>query len=111
MTEVIGGKQLAVLQAIFRLSSNAYGVSIGSMLASDGQPTSLPQIYLALDRLVEKGFAEARMGEPTAERGGRRKRLYTITGKGYRVLTSSLAQDPRIQVRGGWVPTGDESLI
>ena len=44
------------------------------------------------------------------KRGGRRKRLYTLTGKGFRVLTSSLSQDPRTQIRGGWVATGDAAL-
>ena len=110
MSDVIGGKQLAVLQMIHRLGDDAYGVSISDGLAKDGQPTALPQIYLALDKLVEKGFVDAKMGEPTAERGGRRKRLYNVTGKGYRVLSSSLAQDARTKVRGGWVPTGDAML-
>ena len=89
MNDVIGGKQLAVLQIIYRQSGQGYGVSIGDQLRADGTPTVLPQIYSILDKLEQKGFVEAKMGEPTAERGGRRKRLYSVTGKGARVLSSS----------------------
>lgn len=99
----IGGKQLAVLQVIFRMSGEAYGVNISQKLEEDGEPTALPQIYLILDRLLQKGFVTAEMGEPTEERGGRRKRFYTITGDGRDVLASSLAKNPRLAVNGGWV--------
>lgn len=101
--QLIGGKQLAVLQVIYRLAGTAYGVSISERLQEDGEPTALPQIYLILDKLLQKGFVTAEMGEPTEERGGRRKRFYTITGQGAQILSSSLAQNPRLATRGGWV--------
>lgn len=107
MSEVIGSKQLSVLQAISRLGENAYGVSISDHLSRAGQSTALPQVYLALDKLVQKGFVDAKMGEPTAERGGRRKRLYSITGKGFRVLMSAESQSSRTQTLGVWIPSGD----
>jgi DNA-binding PadR family transcriptional regulator len=47
---------------------------------------------VTLDRLQEKGFLTSKMGEPTSERGGRRKRYYQITGKGRRALTQAWAQ-------------------
>lgn len=97
----IGGKQLAVLQVIFRLAGKAYGVSISQKLEEDGEPTALPQIYLILDKLLQKGFVTAEMGEPTEKRGGRRKRFYTITGQGRAVLSGSLMQNPRLANSGG----------
>lgn len=111
MEDVIGGKQLAVLQIIYRQSGEGYGVSISDQLRADGSPTVLPQIYSILDKLVQKGLVEAKMGEPTAERGGRRKRLYSITGKGSRVLALSLSEHPRVAQRGGWIATGESDPV
>ena len=110
MIDVIGGKQLAVLQVIYRLSGEGYGVSIGDQLKADGTPTALPQIYMILDKLQQKGLVDAKMGEPTTERGGRRKRLYTITGKGLRVLSMSLVEQPRIAAHGGWIAIGEPQV-
>ena len=39
--------------------------------------------------MVEKGFVTAKMGEPTPERGGRRKRFYMLTGKEFRGVHKS----------------------
>ena len=46
-------------------------------------------LYTALDRLEARGFVQSRLGEPTAARGGKRKRLYTIEPAGARALTRS----------------------
>ena len=49
---------------------------------------SLPAIVAVLKRLEHKGFLESRMGESTAERGGKRKRLYEATNAGIQIVTS-----------------------
>ena len=49
----------------------------------------LRRLYTALDRLEARGFVQSRLGEPTAARGGKRKRLYTIEPAGARALTRS----------------------
>jgi DNA-binding PadR family transcriptional regulator len=41
-------------------------------------------VYATLDRLAEKGFVFSRLGEPTAERGGRAKRYFRVTANGIR---------------------------
>ena len=51
---------------------------------------SLAAVYKTLTRLEEKGFVVARVGEPTPERGGRRKRYYTVTAAGRRALRQSV---------------------
>ena len=51
---------------------------------------SLAAVYKTLTRLEEKGFVTARVGEPTPERGGRRKRYYTVTVAGRRALRQSV---------------------
>jgi len=48
--------------------------------------TRLNQVHASLQRLEEKGMIVSRMSEPTAERGGRRKRLFTITAFGKQTL-------------------------
>ena len=40
----------------------------------------------ALHRLQEKGMLNSYLGDATAERGGRRKRLFTVTVLGSRTL-------------------------
>lgn len=47
------------------------------------QSISLPAIHVVLKRMEKKGWVKSKFGEPTAERGGRRKRLYRATPAGY----------------------------
>src|SRR5688500_15316671 len=46
-------------------------------------------IYVTLDRLDRKGYLRSRFGEPTAERGGKAKRLFTLTAAGRRALSET----------------------
>jgi DNA-binding PadR family transcriptional regulator len=39
-------------------------------------------VYAALERLEGKGLVTSVLGEATAERGGRAKRYFHVTGKG-----------------------------
>jgi DNA-binding PadR family transcriptional regulator len=43
-------------------------------------------LYTALERLEKRGLVSSRLGEPTPERGGKRKRLYTLQPAGERAL-------------------------
>ena len=51
--------------------------------------TSIGAIHSTLNRLEKKGFLKSQMGEPTARRGGRRKRIYKITALGQRILSDT----------------------
>ena len=57
--------------------------------AQTGRASSIGAVHSTLSRLEDKGFLESEMGKSTAERGGRRKRIYTITAYGRRVLQES----------------------
>ncbi len=46
-------------------------------------------VYVTLDRLPTKGFLESRLGEPTAERGGKAKRYYVLTTRGISAVQNS----------------------
>jgi PadR family transcriptional regulator, regulatory protein PadR len=50
---------------------------------------SIGAVHSTLTRLEEKGFLKSEMGKATAERGGRRKRIFVITAYGRRVLKES----------------------
>jgi PadR family transcriptional regulator PadR len=46
---------------------------------------SIGAAHSTLDRLEGKGFLKSEMGKPTTERGGRRKRIFTMTALGKKV--------------------------
>ncbi len=69
------------------LDGDAYGVNITHQIVEQtDRAVRLNQVHASLIRLEEKGMVVSKMGEPTAERGGRRKRIYTITAFGQRTL-------------------------
>jgi DNA-binding PadR family transcriptional regulator len=81
----LGGFELLVLLALIRLRDDAYGVPISEAIEeSSGRAVSLGSVYITLDRLERKGLVSSRLGESTAERGGRAKTYFRITAKGLR---------------------------
>ena len=69
--------------SIMILDENAYGVSIQEDVSNrTGRHVSRGALHTALTRLEEKGLINSMYGEPTAERGGRRKRYYQVSNKG-----------------------------
>jgi PadR family transcriptional regulator len=85
-------KEQVVMLAIMRKHPNAYGVSIYEELAERLQKeVAMATIYATLEKLEDKGFIKCRRGEATAERGGRAKMFYELTGKGQAALNVSLS--------------------
>lgn len=84
----LGDFEARILRAVFDLGEdNAYGIPImDSIREQTGKEPAIGAIYTVLSRLEQKGFVSSKMSEPTAERGGRRKKLYRIEGQGYRAL-------------------------
>ena len=82
----IGALEQHVLLAIVAQHPDAYGVSIHKRVAdlSDPKRVSLGAVYVALDRLEDKGMITSALADPTPERGGRAKRYFRITAKGIR---------------------------
>ena len=81
--DYLGEFELLVMLALVRLSGDAYGVSVRRELeARTGRDVSIGAVYATLDRLETKGYVRSRLGHPTAERGGRSKRFFNVTGKG-----------------------------
>ena len=92
MQSVLGDFEQLVLLGVMRQGSDAYGVSIcDDITARTGRDVSLGAVYKTLERLEDKGLVASRFGEPTAERGGRRKKHFKITAQGERALKQALA--------------------
>ena len=84
---LLGGFEHLLLVAILRLETDAYGTTVRrELLQCANKDVAVGAIYTGFDRLEEKGFVESWMGEPTAKRGGRGKRLYRVTSAGRRAL-------------------------
>lgn len=83
----LGEFEEIVLLTVAVLGEGAYGVAITDELdRQTGRSVSISAVHAALHRLEEKGMLRSHMGEATAERGGRRKRLFTVTVLGSRTL-------------------------
>ena len=81
--KTLGEFEILILAALIHQGRDAYGVSIRHEIdARAGQTASLGAIYATLHRLEKKGYVTSRMGEATAERGGRAKKHYEITAAG-----------------------------
>lgn len=87
----LGEFEHIVLAAVLRLRPDAYGMTIRrEILERTGQDASIGAVYTTLDRLEAKGFCQFRIGEPTEERGGRRKKYVEITAAGVDALQASV---------------------
>jgi DNA-binding PadR family transcriptional regulator len=79
----LGEFEELVLLTVAVLEGDAYGVAIASELKQRTNRTiSLSGVHIALYRLEEKGFVQSELGGATTNRGGRRKRLFTMTTAG-----------------------------
>ena len=86
----LGEFEELVLLIIGYLRDDAYSISIRNELKSRTERNpSIGALHSAFNRLEKKGFVESFEGGATAERGGRRKRFYTITAYGTKVLDQS----------------------
>lgn len=72
-----------LLIAIWRLQHDAYGVKIRELVEElTGQKWAFGAIFVTLERLAKQGFVNSTLTEPTQERGGRSKRVYSLSTEG-----------------------------
>ena len=83
----LGEFEEVVLLAVAIRSGDAYGAAVVTEIEQQmDRSVSLGAVHSALNRLQEKGLVSSQMGGMTAERGGRRKRLFLVTAYGRRAL-------------------------
>src|SRR6187401_1432345 len=87
MIGYIGEFEELVLLTIAALDENAYGVAIKEDIEQrTDRSISIGALHSTITRLEEKGFIKSWLGDPTQERGGRRKRFFELTHQGKIVL-------------------------
>lgn len=105
----LGEFEELVLLSVGILYDDAYGLAIVDELQSKtGRNIMISSVHKSLVRLEEKGYLKSRMGGATNVRGGRDKRLYTLTHAGVSVLkemrdlrNQMWKEMPRIIMEGG----------
>jgi PadR family transcriptional regulator PadR len=96
----MGHLEAAALLAVQRLCGNGYGVTIRRDVNSRlNKERSFGAIYATLEGLERKGFVTSRLGDPTRERGGKPKRIYSIEALGISALNEA-----RTETRNVWAP-------
>ena len=82
---VLGDFEQLVLLGVLRLErqDSAYGAAIRQEIhARSGRDVSINAVYTTLDRLESKGFLKSWIGDPTPQRGGRRRKFYALRPAG-----------------------------
>ena len=102
---VIGEFEQVVLLSLLRLGNGAWGAAIRRDIQERIErelPVSV--VYVTLQRMEKKGMVKSYVGEPTAERGGRRRRHYLIDtpgeqalGRSYRALKRCEGMERRLE--------------
>ncbi|MGD2067853.1 MAG: PadR family transcriptional regulator [Gemmatimonadota bacterium] len=92
MPKTLGELEQSILFALLDLEDDeAYGVTVREAIQRrTGRSVSSGAVYTGLDRLREQGLVSSWVGDPTPERGGRRKRLYRLEPEGLEALDRSV---------------------
>lgn len=105
MRDTLGHFEYQVLATLQQLRQEAYGVPIRANIKErTGREPSVGALYTTLDRLEDKGFVRSWTGEPTAERGGRAKKYFAITGAG--IMAVSRTEHQLGAFFAGYAPAG-----
>ncbi len=94
------------LLTILRLRENAYGVTIRRKIVKrTGKEYTYGTIYKILEQLRKKGHVNKYECEPSSERGGRRKLMYSLTPVGIQSLKSAYEMQQVV-----WGNTTDKTI-
>ncbi len=95
--EYLGEFEELVLTMVGILQGDAYGNAIVNEIKMRvGRTCNLSAVHVTLYRLEDKGFVKSSMGGATNARGGRRKRIFTITNAGLAMLRSMKEQQMQL---------------
>jgi DNA-binding PadR family transcriptional regulator len=83
----LGELEELILTMVGLLREDAYGNAIIKEIKEQvHREVSLAATHVTLYRLEKKGYVKSKVGGATKTRGGRRKRIFTITSAGLSVL-------------------------
>lgn len=84
--ELMGSLEEVILMILLQQEA-CHGVEIAQQYETILQKSiSLPAIHVVLKRMEKKGWVNSKFGDPSPQRGGRRKRIYSATQSGYYVI-------------------------
>lgn len=100
---MLGEFEYLLLTATARLGEEAYGAAIRQEIErTTGRGCSIGALYTTLDRLEAKGLVRTWMGDATPQRGGRAKRMVTVTPKGVKAATAFYEAVRRVSRGVSW---------
>jgi PadR family transcriptional regulator PadR len=100
---MLGEFEYLVLTAAIHLDEDAYGAAIRREIeAATEHRCSIGALYTTLDRLEKKGFVKTWMGDSTPQRGGRAKRMVSVTVKGIRAASAFYLAIMRVSRNVSW---------
>lgn len=95
----LGEFEELVLLIVVAKPDDAYSVAIAKEIERvTGRKVVHSVVHASLSRLLKKGLVDSKMGDATAERGGRRKRMYSVSAAGMKAL--ELAKSHRDELWG-----------
>jgi len=93
----LGEFEELVLTMVGILQEDAYGNAIVNEINDRvGRVVNLSAVHVTLYRLEDKGYVKSGMGGATNARGGRRKRIFTITNAGLAMLRAKKEQQVQL---------------
>ena len=101
---MLGEFEYLLITAAASLGEDAYGAAIRAEIESTTTHScSIGALYTTIERLEKKGLVKTWMGEATAERGGRSKRMVRVTPKGVQAVKEFYNAITRISKGVSWV--------
>ncbi len=89
----LGEFEEVVMLTVAILTDEAYGFSIIEEIESRlNRKVSIGSLQTVLRRLEDKGYLTSEFGEATKVRGGKRKRFFSLTSEGKKVLQATRDQ-------------------
>jgi DNA-binding PadR family transcriptional regulator len=100
---MLGEFEYLLITAASRLGDNSYGAAIREEIeTTTRRKCSIGALYTTIERLERKGLVTTWMGEATAERGGRAKRMVRVTAKGARAAKEFYDTVMRVSSGASW---------
>ena len=88
----LGEFEELIMLTVGILYDDAYSVTVlDEIKKQTGRTINVSAVHSALYRLEDKGFLSSRMADASATRGGKRKRKFTMTAEGKKVLDANLS--------------------
>ena len=100
---MLGEFEYLMITAAAGLGDKAYGAAIREEIEhTTGRKCSIGALYTTIERLEKKGLLTTWMGEATAERGGRAKRMVRVNAKGVQAAASFYNAIARVSRGVSW---------